>query len=189
MPLLTNILLGVLGGQLLTRAVYDHIWYPFFFNTDPTSLKAKVTASQRQESLNFYRHIAHQPAAFNYVVYGATFLILLSLVGQTVVAARNRASNLLALVSFSSAVGIYITLVSPLINSFAAARGPHRMKADAEARSLSDLAFWQACVAAAWFVTLILQTGVSENEEAAAARISSSSSSSNAKKVAAGKKE
>ncbi|KAJ3173978.1 hypothetical protein HDU87_007190 [Geranomyces variabilis] len=188
MPLLTNILLGVLGGQLLTRAVYDHIWYPFFFNTDPATLKAKVTASQRQESMNFYRHIAHQPAYFNYVIYGATFLILLSLVGQTVVAARNRVSNLLALVSFSSAVGIYITLVHPLISSLVAARGPHRMKADAEARSLSDLAFWQACIAAAWFVTLILQTGVSENEDAAA-RVSSSSSSSLAKKVAAGKKE
>ncbi|KAJ3152409.1 hypothetical protein HDU86_005587 [Geranomyces michiganensis] len=171
MPLLTNILLGVLGGQLLTRAVYDHIWYPFLFNTDPSTLKAKVTASQRQESLNFYRNVAQQPAYFNYVIYGASFLILLSLVGQTVIAARNRASNLFALVSFSSAVGIYAAVVSPLINSFVLPRGA-RMKADVEARSLSDLAFWQACIAAAWFVTLILQTGVSESEEVAA-RVSS----------------
>lgn len=89
-------------------------------------------------------------------------MILLSLVGQTVVSAKNRASNILALASFSSSIGVYVWRAVPLL---AAIAGP-RAKVDRESAWLRDLAFWQACMAFGWFLTLILQTSVSENEQA-----------------------
>lgn len=49
-PVLPNILLGFLGGQLFTRSLYDYVWYAHL-GVDPSTLKAKVTALQRQEAV------------------------------------------------------------------------------------------------------------------------------------------
>ncbi|TPX59781.1 hypothetical protein PhCBS80983_g02224 [Powellomyces hirtus] len=163
MPLLPNILLGVLGGQLMTRAVYDHIWWSHL-GADPSTLKSKVTAMQRQESLSFYRHVAQQPSNFTYLTIVIVSLILISTLGQTIVNQRRRVMNLLSFLTFSGCVIVYAAFVLPIFQAITK-HVSFRAKADVEAKWLYDIAFYHGLIAVGWMVTLFLQSSVAEEEE------------------------
>ncbi|KND04152.1 uncharacterized protein SPPG_01587 [Spizellomyces punctatus DAOM BR117] len=160
MGVLPNILLGFLGGQLFTRAVFDHVWWPHI-GADLSTLKSKVSALQRQEAVTFYRNVANQPTNLLYVTIGISALILISTFGQTLVNKTHRVVNLLSFLSFATAVAAYVLKVHPIIQTLA---GSVRQKADVEAKMLWEVAVWQAAVGVLVVTCLLMQTSVGEEE-------------------------
>ncbi|KAI9105248.1 hypothetical protein DFS34DRAFT_1327 [Phlyctochytrium arcticum] len=176
MTVLTNILLGFLGGQLFTRSIYDNVWWAHI-GADPSTLKSKVTAMQRQEAVSFYHNVAHQPSNMQYVTIAVAALILISTGGQTIVNKAQRVLNLMSFLTFAAAGAVYLIKVHPTIQQFA---GVTRQKADTETRMLFELAIWQGAAGILVGFCLLMQASLSEQEEeeSRSGRISSSSSGS-----------
>ncbi|KAI8823980.1 uncharacterized protein EV422DRAFT_518520 [Fimicolochytrium jonesii] len=163
MPILPSILLGFLGGQLFTRAIYDHVWYAVGVGADPSTLKSRVTATQRQEALTFYRTLGNQPVNFLYATAAVAALVLLSALLQSIVDSKKRIPSLLSFLTFSGATATYLLKVQPILTHISKL-GVRREKADTEAKTLYDLALWQGVVGVAVVVTLLLQAGLAEAE-------------------------
>ncbi|KAJ3011009.1 hypothetical protein HKX48_007074 [Thoreauomyces humboldtii] len=163
MPILINVLLGFLGGQLATRALYDHVFWAYI-SSDPSSLKSKVSAMQRQDALNFYRHVAQPPAQFNYALMGIAVLILGSCIARVVLEQRHRIANLLSFLSFGVGAGVYVGFVLPVFDAIVK-HGHSRATANVESKWLLDIAMWQGAVGICVVATLLLQLSVAEAEE------------------------
>ncbi|KAJ3187103.1 hypothetical protein HDU85_007141 [Gaertneriomyces sp. JEL0708] len=165
MPVLPNILLGFLGGQLFQRALYDQVWYPYL-TTEIGSLKSKVSALERQDAVTFYRSVANAPGNLQMIMMIAAATVLISTLGQTLLNPAKRTANLLSFISFSIATGLYALKVHPIIRDIGSA-GVVRPKADVEAAQLFHIALWQALTGMSLVTALLLQVAVATDPEEA----------------------
>ena len=117
MAALPQILLGLFIGILTFHARFDSIWYPYFGN-DISTLKSKVSSSQRGEATAFYKSILNPPPYYNYVMGVCAGLLVLSALGQVLQFPRKRVSNTINLLLLVSATAIRYLAYKPVAKIF-----------------------------------------------------------------------
>jgi hypothetical protein len=119
MAALPQILLGLFIGILTFYARFDSLWYPYFGN-DISSLKSKVTSSQRGEATAFYKSTLNPPVYYNYIMGGCAGLLLLSAIGQVFQFPKKRVSNIINLLLLLAATAIRYLAYKPVTKIFKA---------------------------------------------------------------------
>lgn len=113
-----NVLLGLLVGTLVFQAKVDSLFWPLaYYYKDLTKLKSMLTVQQRQDALSFYRTDGN--ANIDYFLLTASLLVLLSLLGESIMAVQNskRIYHVLSAVLFSCALILEIIVSRPLLST------------------------------------------------------------------------
>ncbi|KAJ3298540.1 hypothetical protein HK104_010595 [Borealophlyctis nickersoniae] len=100
------LLLGVLIGRHFVEAIFDHVWWSSF-GADPSTLKSRVTAAQRNAAMNFYKANAAIPRTFLYVYLAFIALILIGHVGTIINKPRIRALNIMSLLCLLGSIAAH----------------------------------------------------------------------------------
>jgi hypothetical protein len=116
MPVLQNILLGTLFGYFLAFARVESLWWPHL-GSSTDSLKSKIPATARGNSVAFYRSMNDSTYNLDYFLLASVSLLFLSFVGQIVQFPQKRLAAFGSLVFISVGTFFEIAFARPLILS------------------------------------------------------------------------
>lgn len=123
MPILQNILLGIVTGQFLVYSQLDSIFWPYI-GSDLSNLKSQIPLTHRNAMISFYRAISGSAANAQYFLLATVILLLLSFLGGIV--QNNGAKRFLnagSLLAFSGAVAVELIYSRPLIDAILNKKG------------------------------------------------------------------
>ncbi len=116
MPILQNVLLGVLVGYQLAFARVDSIWWPYL-NIPVDKLKSKIPFTSRSNAANFYRSIHESPYNLDYFLLACWVLVLLSFIGGVVQHPSKRMANIAGFVSMLAAGIVELIYARPIMKA------------------------------------------------------------------------
>jgi hypothetical protein len=161
MPILQNVLLGVLVGYQLAFARVDSIWWPYL-SVPVEKLKSKVPLTSRGNAANFYRAMNESPYNLDYFLLVSWILVLLSFVGAVVQHPNKRIQSVIAFILTLAAGVVEIVYARPLIKAVIA-------KSSKLLDSLFQLGYWHAivfgCLVVATLITVSQEAEEGEEEE------------------------
>lgn len=160
MAALPQILLGLFIGILTFHARFDSLWYSHFGN-DISTLKSKVSSSQRSDATAFYKSILNPPQYFNYIVAVSAGLLVISALGQVFQHPRRRVSNTINLLLLVSATAIRYLAYKPIAKIFKT----RYIKPDDEAKALYSIALWNTISLVLLICCALIHISAEEEEE------------------------
>ncbi|KAI8929732.1 hypothetical protein BC831DRAFT_259279 [Entophlyctis helioformis] len=162
---LPSAFVGTLTGMLLACASVDSLWWPHLVSSyaDPSSLKSRVPAQARTDSVAFYRLVASLPPNVLYVLLALTAMTLITFVGGIVQHPHKRLRNAACLLTVGAAVALEALVAVPDIR---AVTGKGYKRADVQTEALFHIALCHAGVLALLTVTLFVLAAGEEADEA-----------------------
>jgi hypothetical protein len=159
MPILQNVLLGILVGYQLAFARVDSIWWPYL--TVPVDkLKSKVSLTSRGNAAAFYRSMNESPYNLDYFLLSSWILVLLGFVGAMVQHPKKRIPAAISLLLTLAAGVVELVYAKPLVKAIISKSSGKLLD------NLFNLGYFHAIVFACLVVsTLLTISSEAEGEE------------------------
>ena len=156
MPVLPNMLLGVLIGYYLGFAKVDSVFWAYLF-VDPSKLLSKVPASARSNAVSFYQAQLDSVYNLDYFLLTCCIILISSFIGQMLKYPSQKLYHLGSLITLVGAIVIELLYAAPAALKVA-------KKAGKIINLLHSVAFYHAAVFGLLVLTAVIQTSIEQEE-------------------------